>query len=303
MISRYTHRGLTWVDIESPTRPEISVLSEEFDLHPVIAGELLASSERTKVDLYENAIYLILHFPLLNRSTGAIQETEIDFILMRDVLITTHYELIDPLHEFSRIFETGSLLGGRDMGEHAGFLFYGQIRELYRHTLFILESIGRDIRDIEKHIFAGDEAKMVQRLSTTNRTLIDIRQIVRHHKETLKSFSGACTRLYGEDFSYYMSAIEGEYERIAQALEEHRQTLRDLRETNDSLLTTKTNHIIKRLTVVNIVLLPLGLITWTFSMRADILELDGPRQLTMVLVGMIVTFLITVLYFRYKKWL
>jgi len=66
--------------------------------------------------------------------------------------------------------------------------------------------------------------------------------------------------LYGEDFGYYEGAIEGEYERIAQITEENRQTLRDLRETNDSLLSTKTNQTIKRLTVVNVVMLPLGLL-------------------------------------------
>jgi len=303
MISRYTHQGLTWIDLESPTREEVAALSEEFELHPIIANELLTSSERAKVDLYENAIYLILHFPIQNRTSGTVEEAEIDFVLLKNTLITTHYELIDPLHEFAKVFEVGSLLSSTNMGEHAGFLFFAQIRELYKHTLFILDSVGHDIRDIERHIFAGDEAKMVAKISNTNRALIDIRQTVRYHRETLKSFSGACHRVYGEEFGYYVNAIEGEYERLSQSLVEHRETLRDLRETNDSLLSTKTNQTIKRLTVVNVVLLPLGLISWIFSMHSTLLELNDPNQLMLVFAAMAITCLIIVIYFRSKKWL
>ena len=56
MISRYTHQNLTWIDLESPTREEILTLSDDIDLHPVIANELLEPSERAKVDVYSNSM-------------------------------------------------------------------------------------------------------------------------------------------------------------------------------------------------------------------------------------------------------
>jgi magnesium transporter len=248
-------------------------------------------------------VYLILHFPVLNRATGHIEETEIDFVLLKDTLITTHYELVDPLHDFSKLFEVGSYLSNVRIGDHAGFLFFSQIRELYKHTLYIMESVGREIREIEKHIFAGDEAAMVERISKTNRSLIDTRQALRYHRETLKSFSSACKKAYGDDFAYYVSAIEGEYERSEQAADENRQTLRDLRETNDSLLSTKTNDTIKRLTVVNVIMLPLGLITWIFSMNSKYLLLNDPSSLTVVFGAMVVIGIATFVYFRSKKWI
>ncbi len=302
MISRYTHQNLTWIDIESPTREELVSLSDDLDLHPVVTGELLVPSERAKVDVYNNSIYLILHFPLSNKNTGHVEEVEVDFVLMRDTFITTHYELIDPLHEFAKVFEIGSYLSnGKET--HAGFLFYSALRELYKHTLFIVEEIGRDIRGIEKRIFASDEDAMVAHISKTNRALIDIKQSLRYHKEVLKSFGQACKRMYGDDFEYYVSAIEGEYERIEQAVDEHRQTLRDLRETNDSLLAAKTTATIKRLTAINVILFPLGFITWIFSMDSVYLHLDDPRELAAVFAGMVIVGVASILYFRSKKWL
>lgn len=303
MISRYSHQGITWVDLESPSNDEAEVLREEYGLHPVVAGELVSSSERAKVDLYDDAIYLILHFPMRNRKTGHIKEAEIDFVLKKNALITTHYELIDPLHDFSRLFEVGTYLTSSRLGDHAGYLFFAQMRELYKHTQMLIDSVGHEIREIEKHIFLGEEAEMVEKISKTNRALIDIRQALRYHKEVLKSLVPASKKLYGDDFSYYISVILGEYEQLERIVVEERDTLKDLRETNDSLLTTKTNDAMKRLASINIIMLPLGLITWIFAMDSKYLHLDDPVSLGVVFGGMLVICLSTIVYFRSKKWL
>lgn len=303
MISRYNHQKINWIDLESPTHQEIITIADEFDLHPVISNELLNRSERAKVDVYSNAIYLILHFPIRNKKTERVEEVEVDFVLTENNLITTHYELVDPLHEFAKVFEAGSYLNNGRNNSHAGFLFFFAIRELYKNSLYILESLGHDIRDIEKHIFAGDEAEMVANISKINRALIDIKQSMRYHKETLKSFSQACIKMYGEDFAYYLNAIEGEYERIEQLAEESRQMIRDLRETNDSLLSAKTTATIKRLTAVNVVVLPIMLIVFIFGMNSIYLRLDDSLSLIMVFSCMLVVGLISFIYFRHKKWL
>jgi magnesium transporter len=303
MISRYTHQGLVWVDLECPTADEANALSEEFGLHPIITSELMQRSEREKADIYENAIYLILNFPIKNRTTGNIEETEIDFVLMKNTLVTTHYELVDPLHDFARLFEADGYLKNRQLGEHAGFIFFAQMRELYKHTHFLLEGVERSIRHMEKDVFNGDESSMVTRLSETNRALIDIRSAMRFHKEVLKSFSQACARLYGPEFIYYTGVIESDYVNIERSLEENRQMLQDLRKTNDSLFSAKTNESIRRLTVFNVIMLPLGFIAWVFAMHSKLLNLDDPRKLVAVFVGMALIAIVSVLYFRSKKWL
>ena len=303
MISRYNHQKINWVDLESPTHEEIVTIAEEFDLHPVVSGELLNRSERAKVDIYSNAIYLILLFPIRNKKTEHVEEVEVDFVLTENTLITTHYELVDPLHEFAKVFEAGNYLNNGKNNTHAGFLFFFAIRELYKNSLFLLEGLGHDIRDIEKHIFAGDESEMVAHISKINRALIDIKQSMRYHKETLKSLSQACIKMYGEDFGYYLSAIEGEYERIEQLAEESRQMIRDLRETNDSLLAAKSTATIKRLTAVNVVVMPIMLIVFIFGMNSIYLRLDDVWSMSVVFSVMALVGLLSFRYFRSKKWL
>ena len=304
MISRYTTRqGLTWIDLESPTKEEAASVAEEYGLHPLITDELTSSSERAKVDIYENAVYIILHFPIRNRTSGRIVETEIDFVLMENTLITTHYELVDPLHDFAKIFEANSYLSTARFGEHAGFLFFAQMKELYKHTLFLLETVEHDIRDIERKIFTGHETAMVNHLSRVSRMIIDIRSSMRSHTEMIKSFAQSAERMYGPEFVNYASMIEGECLHVTQALEESRQMINDMRRTNDSLLSAKTNATMRRLTAINVVMLPLGLISWIFAMHSKYLYLDDPRRLVAVFASMALICLILVVYFRSKKWL
>ena len=80
MISRYKYHDLTWVDVESPTHEDIRQIMDEFDVHPIVADELLGPSLRPRVDSYPNFIYLILHFPSISHKHNGGCEQEIDFI-------------------------------------------------------------------------------------------------------------------------------------------------------------------------------------------------------------------------------
>ena len=109
MISRYKYRDLVWVDMERPSHEEVRQIMEEFEIHPIVADELLSPSLRPKVDRYENFIYLILHFPAIRHSHNNSSQ-EVDFIIGKKFIITVRYELLDPLHKFSKVFEVNSIL-------------------------------------------------------------------------------------------------------------------------------------------------------------------------------------------------
>lgn len=260
MISKYIYKKLVWIDVQSPTREEITHLSEEYGISPLVGEELLSKSVRSKVDLYDNFIYLILHFPKIGHSHKKNTEQEIDFIIGKEFIITVHYDLVDPLHEFSKFFEVQSTLEKGLQVEHAGFLFFLIAKELYKNLMTELDDINHSLKKIEQNIFEGKETEMVRTLSTTQQKLLDFKQATRFHGEILSSFEKAGKKFFGEEFLYYLSAIIDEHRKVQSVLESHREMLVDLRETNDSLLTSKTNETIKNLTLISIVIFVLTLI-------------------------------------------
>lgn len=303
MISRYNFHDLLWIDAERPTHEEVRALMEEFDIHPIVADELLGPSLRPKVDHYENFLYAILHFPAL-RHTHEKSEQEIDFIIGEKFLITVHYESIDPLHKFSKVFEVNSILDRSNIGEHAGFLFFYMVRKIYAGLLHELEVIGDDLRDIEDRIFLGEERKMVERLSRANRALLGFRRALHLHGPMLESFRIAAEEFFGKKFRHYVDNIIGEYRKVESAVENEKETLEDLRDTNNALLTTKTNESVKVLTAINAVVLPAALISWIFAVDAKHMPISGlVNDFWIMLATMAIASLLTYSFLRIKKWI
>jgi magnesium transporter len=303
MLKKFIYKKLTWIDLESPTKEEVRQVMDSYDIHPIVAEELLQETIRPRVDYYGSQIYLILHFPTVNHTHTGKTSQEIDFVIGKNFLVTVHYETVDPLLEFSRMLEVNSILDRSNMGDHAGFLFFYLVRDLYKNLSVELNSLGRTLSAIEDNIFKGNEKTMVEKISRVNRKLIDFKMAIRFHKDVLESFELAAKDLFGEKFSFYTRAVSGEYYEASNALEGHRETLSDLWSTNDSLLSNKTNEIMKIIAMISFVTFPLSLIAAIFGMNTHYLPIVGAvGDFWIVMSIMLVMMLGIFAYFKHKRW-
>jgi magnesium transporter len=303
MISKYTYKGLTWVDLESPTEEELVHIMEDYSIPILVGEEMHTKSFQSKVDLYPSFIYLILHFPQVSHKNNKSSEKEIDFIVGSDFIITTHYEFIESLHEFSKTFEVDSILEKRMDVDHAGFLFYHLIKTLYSHSRYQLNDINLLLKETEKKIFEGTEGQIVVMISNINRTLLDFRQALRFHKEVLSSFELSAKQFFGEKFGYYLSAIINEYNKTQATLDSHKEILDDLRDTNDSLLANKSGETIRMLTIITFLISPVTVISTFFIMNTDFIVIRTPFQFFMIIVAMLLSSTLAFIFLKYKKWL
>lgn len=303
MISKYTYNNIDWVDLQSPTPEEVASLVDEYNIIPVVAEEFITETLRSKVDVYDNFIYLVLHFPINRHKKGEKTEQEIDFIIGKDFLITIHYELINPLHEFFKKFEVRALLQKKEQENHSGYLFYHIIKELYKNVSKDLDSINPELKQIESGIFSGKEKDTVLVISEVNRKILNFRQAIRFHYETLKSFETAGKKFFGPEFAFYLESITGEYSKIKNTLDSHKELVTDLRDTNDSLLSSKTNETIKTLTILTFIISPISVISSIFMMNTEFTLIHDYFEFYIVLGAMFLTSLIAFIYFKTKKWL
>lgn len=303
MLTRYKERDLTWIDMVAPTPKEVRDLMQEFALPPHIAQELLSTSYKSKVERAGDMAYVILHFPTLRVGLGRRPEQEIDFIIGQKFLITARYENIDPLHTFAKAFEVGSLLG-RNHSAHGGHLFASMLQNLYRSLSEECDLVRGRLEDIETKIFKGDERRMVFELSHVARALYDFSRALAPHKEMLGSLEPAAPRLWGQEFTYYLRELEGTRARVDHELMSLRDSLHELRSTNDSLLNTKQNEIMKILTIMAFVTFPLSLIATIFGMNTAYIPLVGLPGDFWIVIGIMATLTTTFfIYFRRKGWL
>ncbi|MCH8889059.1 hypothetical protein IID26_01380 [Patescibacteria group bacterium] len=305
MINRYRHRNLTWVDMENPTNEEIRLIMDEFDLNPLVADELTSPTLKPKVDFYKEYIYLILHFPAIRHThSEGRQNQEVDFIIGKKFIITVHYDTIDPLHKFSKVFEVNSILDRSDMGNHAGYLFFYMIKKLYGAIEHELSFIRDKQVEIENEIFDGREKIMVLAISHLSRNLLDFKQAISVHRGVLESFEKAGNQFFGVDFTHHLRTIMSEYYKVHNEIDELLGSVGELRETNNSLLSTKQNEIMKTLTIMAFVTFPLSLIAAIFGMNTQTLPLIGMENDFWIIIGiMSFTMLLLFTFFKYKNWL
>lgn len=303
MISKYTYKGLTWIDLESPTEEEVTRIMEDHGIPALVGQEMKTRSLHSKVDLYPSFIYLILHFPQVSHSESHGVEKEIDFVIGNDFIITTHYEFIDALHEFSKTFEVDAILEKRMDIDHAGFLFFHLLKSLYVHSRYQLNDVNIALKDTEKKIFEGTEGNMVVKISNINRTLLDFKQALRFHREVLDSFDVAAKQFFGPKFGYYISSIVSEYNKTQSILDSHKEILDDLRVTNDSLLANKTKETMKMLTIITFLISPISVISNIFVINSEFLGIKNPSPYYWVLGLMFITSFLAFIYIKFKKWL
>ncbi|MCC7004566.1 CorA family divalent cation transporter, partial [Candidatus Nomurabacteria bacterium] len=293
-----------WLDLENPTHEEVRELMDKYSIDPLIAEELLSPTLRPKVDLHTNFIYLILHFPSLRQGTkykNKIQE--IDFIVGKNVLITTRYDAIDPVHSFSKIFEVNSILNKNEIGANAGHVFFYMIRGLYRSLSYELEYIKDMLRGVENKIFSGKEREMVMEISKINRTLLSFKEATDIHKEVLESFERSSVKFFGEKFEYYARSILGEYYKVRSSIQSSKEYLDELNNTNNSLLTTNQNEIMKKLTIVAFLTLPFSVMTGFFQMGTTSTPIMGTQYDWWIIMGIMTCVTILLLIFaKTRKW-
>ncbi len=303
MLARYRHNGHLWIDLESPTRDEVRQVMAECNLDQFTAEELLLPTTKERVETHNGFLYLVLHFPAL-RHTHKTLEQEIDFVIGHDFLITTRYDTIDPLHKFSKVIEVDSVVHADVKDEHVGFLFYSMLRRLYKSVDHEIDFLRADMAHIEEHIFSGNERGMVRSISRAARDLLNLRQTIEPHRDVLRELMPAATTLFGQDFGQYMKSIENDYYRIHNHIMRHTEFLHELRETNNSLLSTKENETMRLLTIMALLTFPLALFVAIMDMDAQYNPLHGiPYDFWVILGILVVTAFGMVLYFRHKRWL
>lgn len=258
-------------------------------------------STKPRVERHGDYFYMIMHFPALRHSHNK-KEQEVDFVFGKDFLITTHYETIDALHKFSKIIEVNSTLQKNPVGEHAGHLLFFILKKMYKAVEHEVDFVRQELARIESDIFAGLEVAMVEAISRNARDLLNLRQTIEPHREVLQDFETEGPRFFGDEFRSYAQAISHEYYRVHNHIMRNTETLHELRETNNSLLTTKQNETMRVLTIMALLTFPLALFVAISDLHMD----DNPLKhagFWFVLTAVVATGASMLWFFKHKKWL
>ncbi len=292
----------TWIDLLTPTKDEAKLLLEEKRVPLNFIDELVSVSERPQVGLSDGAIYVVLHFPKSYKESG--ESFEVDFIIGKDYVITAHYEQIQALDHFKKIMEVESATN-RGSAQNGFFIFSAILIRLYETMFDELEAVESAIKDVEDRIFSGQEKRMVFALSNLSRSMINFRKALDPHERILHQLFEAMDKLGmdGEETAHKAS-IMNSFEKVKMSLKSQNEILRELQETNSAMLSTKQNEIMKTLTIVVFLTMPMSLIAAILTIPTSNTPFIGhPDDFWLILGGMGAVVIALLIFVRLRKWI
>jgi len=305
-VQRLEAYGLTWLNIEEPTEAETAWLAEHQDFHPLDLEDVLSRRrQRSKIDEYDDYVFLVLHFPRFDKGTGRLQATELNVFIGPGLLITIPKEPLKPISALWSRCEQRDDARFDFMSKGSGFLLYEIVDQMFDYCFPILDKIGFKLDTLEDAIFEGHSRALVRDISNVKQEIINYRKVIKPQRPTLRMLERAVQRYAPDDLEIYFDDIVDKNERIWDSLENYKEVAEALEATNESVITHRLNDMLGVLTIISAVILPLTLITGFYGMNIDGLPFarDGVASF-LLLFGVMLALAVGVLwYFRKRKWL
>ena len=262
--------GLRWIHIERPRAADQAWLEERFDFHPLDYEDIFSRNQRPKVDEYDDYLFIVLHFPRYDKAVSRLNAAEVDIFVGPDYLITLPNEHLQPIsYLFDRV-RSNEELRENLFSKGAGYLLYKIVDDSVDASFPMLRKIGNKLERIEEDIFEDEQAEVVRDISNVKQEIINFRKVVRPQRAAFRDLERTKTRYIADDLDIYFDDIVDASERIWDMLENYKEVVEALEETNESAISHRSNEIFRILTAFSVMFLPLTLIASIWGMNVHV---------------------------------
>jgi len=308
-LAELDHAGLTWIHLESPAQEEALQLAHRFGWHPLDVEDVMSRRQRPKVDIYTDEgpsyLFAVLHFPVYDKAIGRLNAGELDVFLGADYLVTLPTVELRPVSAlFRRAYENEDFRESL-FARGSGRLFYEVLDDLYDYCFPILDKIGYKLEQIDEDIddVAIRAKDLVRDIHKVKQEIISYRKIIKPQRPTLRQLERGVERFLPEELELYFDDIVDASERIWDLLDNYKEVVEALEDTNESLISHQQNDILYVLTIFSVIVLPLTFLTGLFGMNVSFPGF-GSETAFWAILGSFVMLIVSMLgFFRYKRWL
>src|SRR3954462_15155203 len=264
------HGGLRWINIERPGSIDRAWLEEHFEFHALDYEDVLSRNQRPKIDEYPNYLFIVLHFPVFDKNVGRLNAGELDMFVGPDFLITIPNVPLQPVEYLFESCRASEDLREQLFSNGPGFLLYKIVDDSFDYCFPMLRKMGNKLDRLEEDIFEGGAEEVVRDISNAKQEIINFRKIIRPQRSTLRDLERTKQRYLAEDLEIYFDDIIDASERIWDILENYKEVVEALEDTNESVISHRLNNVLRVLTSVSVILLPLTLIASILGMNVRV---------------------------------
>jgi magnesium transporter len=297
------HGRVTWVNIEKPTPEDMTYLRERYPFHPLDLEDCLSRLERPKIDEYDDYLFIIMQFPVFDDARRVSRPSEVDMFIGAGYLVTVHDGNLWPIAKFFDGCQAEEQLRQEHMGRGASRLLHDVVDRLVDYCFPILYKVDANIQEIEEDIFTEDVKGVVQEISWVRRDIIALQRIVKPQIAIVANLEHKDRPFIREELDVYFGDVLDHLYKAWDMLEDHRDVIEGLSDTANTLTTYRINEVMKILTIISVIMLPLTLLSGIYGMNIALPLANYPLSFLLILLLMAVIAGGMILYFRKRHWI
>lgn len=291
--------GLLWLDLDDPMSTALDELAERYSWHELAVEDCRHATQLAKADYYEGYTFIIINSTHYTELPCELRVREIDVFLGPDYIVTVHYNESLSIKQIEQWLATNVVhLERPDQALHS---IIDIVVDRYLPTL---ESIGDTIDKVQDDLLISPEAHLLQTIFELKRGMLQFRRAVSSQRELLNILIRDDTQMISKDMRIYFRDVYDHAVRAMDLLETYRDLLTGGLDIYLTQMANRTNDIVKGLTILATILLPLTLVTGYFGMNFEYIPLlKDPNGIWYTTGAMLAVSAAMLAYFKYKKWI
>jgi magnesium transporter len=260
-----------WVDLAAPTPEEGRLLSDVFRFHPLSVEDALSAIHHPKIEPYQGYLYLILHGIDFNRGEHRFATRDVDFFLGRNYLVTVHDGQSRSIATWKEVCD-----------KHEHILAEGPIGLLHRIVDTMVENYRPEIDALEERIdgledeaVLGHRASLVRRILTVKRDLSSLRRVVVPQRDAVGRLSRREFPQISDEMAYRFRDVYDQLVRLSDEASIFQDRMTGILDAHLSAVSNRLNLVVKVLTVMSTIFLPLTVLTGMWGMNVPIPAFPG----------------------------
>jgi magnesium transporter len=304
-VEEIAAEGLRWVKLDRSGPAEHAWLGEKFDFHALDLEDVASRNQRPKIDEYDDYLFIVLHLPVFDSAAGRLGTGELDLFVGPGFLVSVLNQPLQPVEYLFERCRSKEELRDQLFARGSGYLLYRIVDDAFDYCFPMLRKIGNKLDALEEDIFSGKSDEVVRDISNAKQEIINFRKVIRPQRPVLRDLERVKGRYLAEDLDLeiYFDDIVDAHERIWDMLENYKEVVEALEDTNESVIGHRVNGILRVLTSISVVVLPLTLLASLWGMNVGVPG-EGSNTAFWVIIACMFGLLVGMLaFFRRRGWL
>jgi magnesium transporter len=293
--------SISWIDVIGISdEPFMDSLGKAFNINPLSVEDAINTNQRPKIDEYDDYIFAVFKMLYLDGNNDLVEE-HVAIVLMKNTVLVmqeSKEDVFEPLRERIRNKM------GRIRTKGSDYLFFSLLDAIIDNYFVVLENISTQIETLEEEVYERPQPQVAHKIQNLKKEILKIRRWIFPVKELVNRLIDSEHSLITKDTKFFLRDAMDHCTEINETLQVYREMAMSLTEMYMGNMSNKMNEVMKVLTIMASIFIPLTFIVGVYGMNFDYIpELKWQYGYFYVWGLMILIFVVLLVYFKKKRWL